>query len=80
MATTNTLTHKRIDVNKSVIYLNGEQVDIVYGPEANVRPVLTEWREALKTDSRIERYANTPLADIPDNYWKNGHIAPMGVA
>lgn len=66
-----------VDVATFHIYIDGKYVDTAYGTEWYAWGVYREWVEAIANDQTVDQYADVPLDEIPDSYWKNGDIAQL---
>lgn len=88
MSTQNSLPHATLTINTQQVHtgvlgiapktyaviVDGRVVDTAYGTHSQALNQLDEWKCA---DSDVIDYLDTPIDEIPNSHWKNGHIPPL---
>lgn len=63
-----------IGFGEHAIVVNGQQVDTSYGDSIDAQRLRHEWLETLATDEIVKDCLEIPFDELPDSYFKNGHI------
>lgn len=66
-----------LDLYHYGIVINGRLVDECYGTHQDAEEARREWLETLALDPEIEDCLGVPFNELPDSYFKNGHVKPL---
>lgn len=61
------------------IIINGQRVDVAYGDRLEAGETYREWLEAIEAGSVTLESLEIPLVDLPDDYFKNGHLERLEI-